>query len=323
MTYIVFGAIVIGVAALIGGAAMIVIGRRGTISEERLSTITQGGGASAASGDAQMNLLTFALTDEDDRAPSVEQFVSKFFDLRPFIEQSGVAVKPSSIVLMSIGLAVVGAAAGMFLPMSYASSPMVAVSLGVVPITWVFLKRKSRLGNFAKQLPEAMELLARSLRAGHSLADGINLVSDEMADPIATEFRRCYEQQNLGIPLEESLEEMTERVPNLDLRFFVTAMVLQRQTGGDAAEILDKIGKLIRERFQIKGQIKALTGEGRLSGIVLLALPILLAFYMYFRNPEYLMLLVTDPLGQKMVLGAIIAQILGALTIKKIVDIKV
>ena len=100
-------------------------------------------------------------------------------------------------------------------------------------------------------------------------------------------------------------------------------MVLQRQTGGDAAEILDKIGKLIRERFQIKGQIKALTGEGRLSGVVLLALPIVLAIYMYFRNPDYMMLLVEDPLGQKMVIGAIIAQILGAITIKKIVDIKV
>ena len=115
-------------------------------------------------------------------------------------------------------------------------------------------------------MPEALELISRALRAGHSLASGINLVAEEMADPIAKEFQRCYESQNLGVALEDALEDMSDRVPNLDLRFFVTAIILQRQTGGDLAEILDKIGSLIRERFKIWGQIQALTGEGRLSG---------------------------------------------------------
>ncbi len=322
MLYIILGAIVIGVATLIGGVAMFVIGRQGTAVEERLTTITQGASISAVSANPQANQMSLTLDDEEE-STSLVQFVSKFFDVRSFIRQSGVAVKPSSIVLMSLGLAAAGCALGTCLPMSFVAMPLLGVTFGTGPWAWVFLKRKSRLAKFEKQLPEAMELLARSLRAGRSLADGINLIGEEMNEPIAPEFSRCYEQQNLGIPLEESLEEMTERVPNLDLRFFVTSIVLQRQTGGDAAEILDKIGKLIRERFQIKGQIAALTGEGRLSGVVLLALPIVLGIYMYFRNPEYMMLLVTDPLGQKMVLFAVIAQILGALTIKKIVDIKV
>jgi tight adherence protein B len=144
-----------------------------------------------------------------------------------------------------------------------------------------------------------------------------------MAEPAAGEFHRSYEQQQLGMPLEESLEELADRIPQVDVRFFATAVVLQRQTGGDMAEILDKIGRLIRERFQIRGQIQALTGEGRLSGIVLLALPVGLGAYMYFKNPDYLMVLFEDPIGHKMVAGAIISQILGALCIKKIVSIKV
>ena len=185
------------------------------------------------------------------------------------------------------------------------------------------LKRKRRLNAFGRQLPDALELVSRALRAGHSLAAGFSLVADEMADPISTEFTRCYEEQNLGIPLEQALEGMTQRVPNLDLRFFATAVILQRQTGGDLAEILDKIGTLIRERFKVWGQIQALTGEGRLSGVVLLALPPVLFVVMYRLNPEYCQLLFTDPMGQWMLWGAVLLQLAGALVIRKIINIKV
>jgi tight adherence protein B len=197
------------------------------------------------------------------------------------------------------------------------------ILMGLVPFLALYLKRKRRLAAFGKQLPEALELIGRALRAGHSLASGFKLVADEMAAPIATEFERCYEAQNLGIPLEEAIEEMTNRVPNLDLRFFATAVILQRQTGGDLAEILDKIGYLVRERFKIWGQIQALTGEGRLSGIVLLALPPGLFVVMYYLNPGYSMTLFTDPMGIQMLVGAVVMQLIGAVVIKKIVNIKV
>ena len=128
-------------------------------------------------------------------------------------------------------------------------------------------------------------MLARSLRSGQSLGFGFNMVATEMALPIGKEFGRVFEEQNLGIPLEESLQELTDRIPNLDLKFFVTAVILQRQTGGDLAEILDKIGELIRDRFRIWGQVQALTGEGRLSGVVLLALPFVLFLAVYQLNP--------------------------------------
>ena len=150
-----------------------------------------------------------------------------------------------------------------------------------------------------------------------------SLVAQEMSAPIAVEFGRTFEEQNLGIPLEEALESLTRRVPNLDLKFFSTAIILQRQTSGDLAEILDKIGHLIRERFQIWGQVQALTGEGRLSGVVLLALPPALFAVVYRMNPDYLMLLFTDELGKKMLVGGVIMQLFGALVIRKIVNIRV
>jgi len=179
------------------------------------------------------------------------------------------------------------------------------------------------LKKFSEQLPETLELIARALKAGHSLPAGIQLVAEQMPAPVGPEFARCYEEQNLGIALDDALEEMTKRVPNVDLRFFATAIVLQRTTGGDLSEILNKIGRLIRERFQIFGQIAALTGEGRLSGIVLLALPPVLFGTMLRLNYDYIMLLFEDPLGQKMLVGAIIMQLIGAFVIKKIIDIKV
>src|SRR5258708_1391799 len=188
---------------------------------------------------------------------------------------------------------------------------------------WLMLRRKRRFKRFAKQLPDALELISRALRAGHSLASGFNLVAEEMTAPVGTEFRKAFEEQNLGIPLDEALEGMTERMPNLDLKFFATAVILQRQTGGDLAEILDKIGHLVRERFKIWGQVQALTGEGRLSGIVLLALPPALFLAVYHLNAEYVMPLFTDPLGKQMLAGGVIMQILGALVIRKIVNIRV
>jgi tight adherence protein B len=165
--------------------------------------------------------------------------------------------------------------------------------------------------------------VARALRAGHSLGAGMHLVAEEMPPPIADEFGRVFEEQNLGIPIEEAMRSMCERVPNLDLRFFVTSVAIQRQTGGDLAEILDKIGYVVRERFRILGQVKALTGEGRLSGIVLIALPFALFGFMLNVKPDYVEALWTTELGKKMSLFAIIAQILGALVIRKIVNIKV
>lgn len=149
------------------------------------------------------------------------------------------------------------------------------------------------------------------------------MIVEEMADPISTEFHIAYEEQNLGIPIEQALKNMMVRMPNLDLKFFVTAVAIQRQTGGDLAEIIDKICEVIRERFKILGMVQALTGEGRLSGAVLMALPIAIFIAVYYLNQDYVMLLFTEPLGRQMITFGIIMQVLGAICIKKIIDIKV
>jgi tight adherence protein B len=168
-----------------------------------------------------------------------------------------------------------------------------------------------------------MELIARALRSGHSLASALKVVVDELPDPISKEFNIAYEEQNLGIPIEQALKNLYQRMPNMDYKFFAMAVAIQRQSGGDLAEILDKIGHIIRDRFRILGQVQALTGEGRISGIVLMALPILLFFAVWKLNPDYVMMLFTDEIGKQMVGVAIFLQILGAVAIKKIITIKV
>ena len=225
------------------------------------------------------------------------------------------------------GISGIMAVVGMFVPVIAGMHPSIVLPMGIMlaflPMAWLMLRRRGRFRKFARQLPEALELISRALRAGHSLASGLSLVADEMRDPIAKEFRRVFEETNLGIALDQALDNLTDRMPNMDLRFFSTAIILQRQTGGDLAEILDKIGYLVRERFKIWGQVQALTGEGRLSGIVLLALPPGLFMAVYYLNPEYVMPLFTDPMGRQMLAGAIVMQLLGAIVIKKIISIKV
>jgi tight adherence protein B len=220
-------------------------------------------------------------------------------------------------------MTVVGGGLGAAIGVHAALTPLAGVSMGALPIAWVVMRRRRRLKAFAAQLSDAMEMLSRALRAGQSLGFGFDMVAQEMSDPIGKEFGRVFDEQNLGIPMEESLRSMAERIPNVDLQFFVTAVILQRQTGGDLAEILDKIGSLIRQRFQIWGQVQALTGEGRLSGIVLIGLPFALFATVYQLNPDYVVVLFTDPMGKQMLAVALFLQVLGALMIRKIVNIKV
>lgn len=266
-------------------------------------------------------LLKQALQDQDKRT-LLDRLTPQAFNLTKIFEQADVNIKPSALFGISVGLAALGAGLSVWLAHLYVA-PVGGVICFTLPWVWLYVTRANRLKKFASQLPDAMELVARALRAGHSLAAGMHVVAEEMPPPICKEFARVYDEQNLGISLEETLNGMCDRVPNLDLRFFVTSVAIQRQTGGDLAEILDRIGHVIRERFKILGQVKALTAEGRLSGIVLIALPIGLFLMMMYMKPDYIELLWKDPLGVKMSVGAIVLMIIGSIAIKKIVDIKV
>jgi tight adherence protein B len=318
---IIYSAVFLGVAALVGALAFISSGDREAEVEQRLNALTVGKkGSSKAESTTYKELLS---SMRDDRSGVVEKFVSRYLNLRLLFDQANVALTVPNFLLICGGLGGVGMILPAVAGFNVALGPVMALCLAFLPVVWLLFKRKRRLAAFAAQLPEALELIARALRAGHSLASGFSLVAQEMSDPIGGEFSRTFEEQNLGKPLDEALADLTKRVPNLDLKFFSTAIILQRQTGGDLAEILDKIGHLVRERFKIWGQVQALTGEGRLSGVVLLALPPALFAVVYRMNPDYLMLLFTDPLGKKMLVGGIVSQLLGALLIRKIVNIRV
>jgi len=312
----------IGVAALVGGVAIVLREKPSSKVEDRLDLLT--GTKTAAGGKEGLLKQDSVLTQPLDAMPGlIETWISRFGNVSRLFEQADTSLTVSRLALICVITALAGAGLGAATGLPFALLPVVGLVMACLPIFWLFWRRKRRMKAFAVQLPDALEMLARALRAGQSLASGFNMAAGEMGPPLGKEFNRVFEEQNLGIPLEESLDEMTERVPNLDLKFFATAVILQRQTGGDLAEILDKIGSLVRQRFQIWGQVQALTGEGRLSGIVLMALPVMLFVTVYYLNPEYVMLLFTDPMGKKMLAVAIFLQVVGALVIRKIVNIKV
>lgn len=201
----------------------------------------------------------------------------------------------------------------------------ISVGLGliVLPLLGVFIKRKMRMNRFMNQLPDVFELMGQALRAGHSLANAILLISQQMPDPVRTEFALVFHEQNLGIKIEDALQSMAKRVGIMDVSFFVTAVCIQRQTGGDLAEVLDNISGVIRERIKLFGMVKALTAEGRLSGWVLLGLPILVFIFEMVVNPDYAYKLIDTEMGRYMLIAGGVAQLLGLAMIQKIVNIKV
>ncbi|NIL98160.1 MAG: secretion protein [Planctomycetales bacterium] len=310
----------IGVTALVGGVAVMFLGNNDEKLEDRLKQLTSRKRTIATQ---ESVLKEGALDTFQASGGSLQSIFARFGRFHLLFEQAGTSITLEKFLIVSAGLALAGAVAVIAAGLHPGLMPVTAGTGAVLPLVWLLWRRKKRFKKFASQLPAALELIARALRAGHSLAAGFQLVGQEVSEPLGTEFAQVFEEQNLGIPMDDALRAMTDRIPNLDLKFFVTAIVLQRQTGGDLAEILDKIGNLIRERFNIWGQIQALTGEGRLSGVVLMGLPPLLFLACYRLNPDYVMVLFTDPLGRKMLMVAVVMQLIGAFVIKKIVNIKV
>lgn len=319
ITVLIIAAAGVAVTAAVAGAVMVLGGNSSSAAEARLHTITTG------RRDSPELAESFSLTESFKEGEGwLSDLVERMPGLGQYLQQADLKISAARFLSVIGGSFVGGIVITLVAPgIPKLLAPLTGILFATVPIAYVWLKRKRRLTKFGHQMPEALELLSRSLRAGHSLGAGFGLIGTEMQDPVRVEFARCFEEQNLGIPLEEALEDMCQRVPTVDVRFFATAVILQRQTGGDLSEILDKLGHLIRERIQILGQVAALTGEGRLSGIVLLALPPILFIVMMYLNYDYIMLLFRDPLGHKMLGGAIVAQLIGALVIKKIITIKV
>jgi tight adherence protein B len=185
------------------------------------------------------------------------------------------------------------------------------------------VKRTRRLRTFEEQFPEALDLISRALKAGHAFATGLKMAADELPEPVGPEFRKTFDEQNFGLPMKDALDNLAHRIPILDVRFFVTAVLIQRETGGNLSEILENLGFVVRERFKILRQVRVYTAHGRFTGYVLLALPAVLGIALSFINPEHMNLLFREPMGHMLLVIALVMQVIGFLWIKQVIKIEV
>ena len=243
--------------------------------------------------------------------------------LARLIDQSGVRTAPSAVVVMSLVAGIATALlVSLFVHKSLAA-PLAGLAGAAAPFVWLMRRRSARQKRFEEQFPEALDLLARAIRAGHAFQTALGMVADELAEPVGPEFKKTFDQQNFGLPLRDALNEMADRVGILDVRFFVTAVLIQRDTGGNLSEILDNLAHVVRERFKIKRQIRVHTAHGRFTGYVLLALPAALAIALTFINPEHMNLLFREKMGQTMLMGALVMQTVGFVWIRHVIKIEV
>lgn len=240
-----------------------------------------------------------------------------------WLEQTGVAVSLSGLLVASLlGALLFGLVGGTLVGHTLATGACALVGL-VVPVAVLRGRRATRLGKFEEHFPEALDLMSRAVRAGHAFSAGLKMIGDEVDDPVGQEFRKTFDEQNFGLPLKDALEHLAGRVPSLDVRFFVTAVLIQHDTGGNLAEILDNLARVVRERFKICRQVQVHTAHGRMTGYVMLALPAFLTVALSFINPDHVSLLFRDRMGQTMLVGAIAMQIVGYLWIRQVVKIEV
>ncbi len=244
-------------------------------------------------------------------------------DLELLLYQAGLNWRVGTLLLamMAVG-ALVFLACTVFL-----HRPLVGIAAGLllafVPYWWVKGKKSKRMNQFSEELPDALDLMTSALRAGLSFPAALQLVAQESPDPLAQEFAVTFDEQNLGLDIKEALINLTERVESIDLRFFVTAVIIQRETGGNLAEIMESIGRIIRERFKILGDVRARTAHGRMTGLILSVMPAALGMIIWLIAPVYMITFFRDPAGQMMLMICVVMQVLGFFWIRRVIQIKV
>ena len=270
-----------------------------------------------------------ALINEDKPIPKILGKIMDRFKLetrlQELLEQAGTKWTPARFTYMCLACFVAGfVLAWTFMPAAwrqFASLP--ALLLAFAPLVMVLRRRTARMRRFEEIFPDSLEFVSRSMRAGHAFSVSMEMIHREFQEPLASEFRRTFEESNLGLPLEVALQKLAKRVPSLDVQFFVSAVLLQKRTGGNLAEILDKLAYVIRERFKLRGKIRAISAHGRMTGLALSCIPIAVAILMFYTNPDYVRFFFEDDTGNIMAGSAIALQIIGYLIIRKIVTIEV
>jgi tight adherence protein B len=246
----------------------------------------------------------------------------KVDNLQRYLLQADIFLSPNAFISIVILLAILGFMVGWVMKHVMWSMGL-SFTFGLVPIIFARWKRQRKTLKIEQHMPDAMELLARSLKAGHTLQGTLELASQEVPKPLGTEMRVTYEEQRLGLSLPQAFRRMGERVASQDLRFFVTAVLIQSETGGNLSEILENIGLIIRDRLKLKGKVQGLTAEGRFSALILSLLPFVTFLAFYFLNPKYVLTLFSDPMGLKLLSAGIVSIIIGIIIMKRMVNIKV
>jgi tight adherence protein B len=243
--------------------------------------------------------------------------------LQDFILQAGMKTKPAKLLLLS-GVISLGSylTSDLFFHKPYISAP-VALFATALPFLIVAWKRKRRLRRFEERFPEALDLLGRAVRAGHAFTTGLEMIAKECSEPLAGEFRTTFEEQNFGLPLRDALHNLAERVPLIDVRFFVTALLIQKETGGNLAEILDGLARVIRDRFRIYREVQVKTAQGRLTAMILIVLPIFMVIALSTINPNYMKVMFEDPKGPYVLAAAAGMQVVGSMILWKIIHFEV
>jgi tight adherence protein B len=246
--------------------------------------------------------------------------------IKLFLEQAGLRWTPARLVhlcIMAFGAAFLFAWVILPAAIPHAFAFVVGLAAAPAPFIYVWFQRRSRLSKFEAIFPETLEFISRSMRAGHAFSVSLEMIYREFAEPVSGEFRRTFEEANLGLPIEVALQGLAKRVPSLDVHFFVSAVLLQKRTGGNLAEILDKLAYVIRERFKLRGRIRAVSAHGRMTATSLSCIPIAVAVLMFYTNPDYVKFFFEDEVGNMMLAAGVGLQVIGYLVMKKIVNIEV
>jgi tight adherence protein B len=315
LTFAIIVVILLGAFALGGGA------RQKNVVRQRLEAIEKG--VRRGHDSSNLKLIRDELLSD---VPALHRLLLRWSwatRLRDYIGQAGLDWKPGRLILWS---AVLALGAYIVVQRVYPNPilpTVVGATAGLAPITFVVFKRSRRLRAFEKSFPEAIDLLGRAVRAGHSFTTGLEMIATELPEPVAGEFRTAFDEQNFGLPLRDALLNLAGRVPIIDVQFFITALLVQKETGGNLAEILDNLAHVVRDRFRILGEVRVRTAQGRLTAAILIAVPPFMIVALRALNPDYINLLFTDPWGPYMLGAAAILQVIGSIALWKIVDIEV
>jgi tight adherence protein B len=321
LVVLVFLTVTAGVAGLF---MLIASSSRAALEKKIEHRLNEAGGAFPDAADPTDESLI--RTQSAGPLPNVERMAKKALKGSTFerwLEQTGTGLSISACILISLSLGITASFAGLL----FSHKPWVmpiGFALGFCLFPAILKhKRTARIYKFEEHFPEALDLLSRGIRAGHAFSAGMKMVAEELGEPVGPEFRKAFDEQNFGLPLKESLNNMAERIPLLDVRFFSTAVLIQRETGGNLSEILDTLANVVRERFKIRRQVRVHTAHGRFTGWVLMALPAFLAVALTFINPDHMKLLFEDRMGQMMIVASIVMQAVGFIWIKQVIKIEV